>query len=389
MATWWALALERNRSLRALLRHRWLVLAVVALGAALLEVHTTGPSSDGPYFAIAGRRLLSASGLHLYAARGLQAGPLQVGAFGVLARLTAALHLPEDPTYAVLSTLASTALVVGGVRALRRHVGLAVSPTAELLSGVLAMGWLLTTEVYTSGHPAELVIPALWIAAAVLAVNNRTVWAGLLIGLGAGFETWSLLGVPVLAVSGRLPGIAKGLAAAAAVAVAMYLPFVIAGPFRMGQAVWNVAPGSLVHALDPGLATFPWSARLLQSLAVVLVGTLAWWSARRSPSGAALSVWLVPAALAMAKAISEPSGYDWYWLPAEVALLAGCACADGLSRRAVVATLLAEAVAVSVPLRIWPVGLVALAGLLVAGWRWDRPRRSPAPGHMRRVSRAA
>jgi hypothetical protein len=389
MAAVWALALERNRILRALLRHRWVVLAVAAVGAALLEVHTTGPSSDGPYFAAAGTRLLSSDGLHVYAARGLQAGPLQVAAFGVLSRACSVLHLPEDPAFAVLSAMASTALVLAGVRALRARVGLAASPTAELLTGVLAVGWLLATEVYTSGHPAELVIPVLWIWAGLLASEDRAAWAGVLIGLGAGFETWAVLGLPVLLLSGRVPAAARGLAAMSGVVAAVYLPFVLAGPFRMGQAVWGVAPGSLVHALDPGLDTFPWSARLLQSLGVVAIGFLAWGASRRSPSTVVLTVWLVPAAIAMAKAISEPGGYDWYWLPAEVALLAGCACADGLPRRVVVATAVAEAVVVSAPLRAWPVALAALAGLLITGRHPGTGGRVRAFGRVQRVGGAA
>jgi hypothetical protein len=389
VASVWALALERSALLRAILRYRWPILLIASLGAALLEVHTTGPSSDGPYFATAGRALIGANGLHVYAAKGLQAGPLQVGGFGLLARLTALLHLPEDSTYAVISTLASTVVLVAGVRALRRHVGLPASATAELLTGVLSVGWLMSTEVYTSGHPAELVIPALWIAAAVLATDDRTVLAGAVIGLGAGFETWAVLGVPVLLLSGRVLTAVRGAAAMVAVAAAIYLPFVIVGPFRMGKAVWGVWSGSLIHALDPALTTFPWSARLAQSAVVVLFGTIAWWVSRRSPNGAAMAVWFVPAIIAMAKAISEPSAYDWYWLPVQVAVLAGCACADGLPRRVVVALIVAEGVAVTTSFRIWPVALVAFAGLLVASWprRTEQPSRSI--GRVRRVSRAA
>jgi hypothetical protein len=389
MASTWALALERSGLLRAILRHRWVIVLVASVGAALLEVHTTGPSSDGPYFAHAGRELVSRNGLHVYAAPGLQAGPLQVGAFGLLSRLTGSLHLAEDPTYAVISTLASTVLLVAGVRTLRRHVGLPSSATAELLVGVLSVGWLMATEVYTSGHPAELVIPALWIAAAVLATEDRAVLAGALIGVGAGFETWAVLGVPVLLLSGRLLPAGRAAMAMVGTAAAMYLPFVIAGPFRMGQAVWTVSSASLIHAIDPRLVTFPWSARLAQSVVVVAMGTVAWWVTRRTGAGAVMAVWFVPAVLALVKAISEPSGYDWYWLPVQVVVLAGCACADGLPRRVVAALLATEAVAVTASLRSWPLALVALAGLIVAGWWHPAAGRSPSIGRVPTGSRAA
>src|SRR5581483_10562060 len=143
-------ALQRSIVLRTLLRWRYLVLIVASVAAALIEVRTTGPSSDGGYFASAGRDLLSAHGLHVYASRGLQAGPLQLAAFGAFSHLTSWLRLPFDSTYAVTSTVASTAVIVGGLRLLRRRLGLAASPAAELATGVLAVAWLVATEAYTS-----------------------------------------------------------------------------------------------------------------------------------------------------------------------------------------------------------------------------------------------
>jgi hypothetical protein len=382
VAVAWAYLVERSAVLRVILRYRWFVLLVAAVGVALLEVHTAGPSNDGPYFEAAGRRLLSAAGLHVYAAPGLQAGPWQVGAFGLLARATDWMHLPTDSTYAVISTLASTALVVIGVRLLRRQLGFAASATAELLSGVLAIGWLMTTEVYTSGHPAELVIPALWIAAAAQSTDNRAGRAGILLGLGAGFETWALLGVPVLLLCADWRAAARGVVAAVGVTAATYLPFVIAGPFRMGKATWPVSRASFIHVIAPRLDSFPWSARLLESVVVVGFGVLACWVARRAAAGTSAAVWLVPTVIALAKAISEPSGYDWYWLPVQLSLLAGCSCADGLTRRAAVAVFVAEAVAVTTPLHVWPIALAALAALLVSTWTGGATRsRGLAPIH--------
>lgn len=372
-------AFDRSELLRAICRHRWLVLGVAAVCSALLEVQTSGPSNDGWYFAAAGRGLLSGHGLHVYASNGLQAGPLQLASFGALAHLTAWLHLPLDGTYAVISTLASTAVVVGGVRLLRRQVGLPDSPIAELLAGTFAVGWLLTAEVYLSGHPAELVVPALWIAAGVLAGQDRPAWAGALVGLGAGFETWAVLGVPVLLLASRWARRALGVGVAAVVSVAWFVPFIIAGPFRMGQLHWNVAPTSLIHALAPSLTEFPWSARLAQAVVVVALGTLAWAGVRRWSDPAA-GVWLVPAVVAVAKALTESAGYEWYWLPAQLTLLVGCACADGLPRRVVAVTVIAELTLITNPLQRWQFALAALTGLLVVTWA---PRAARPPRRIR------
>jgi hypothetical protein len=379
VASAWAALVARSGLLRVVLAQRFVVLGVAAVGVALLEVHTTGPSTDGWYFIAAGRDLLSSHGLHVYDTAGLQAGPLQIGAFGILGRLTELVHLPSDSTYAVISTLASVALVAVGTRLLRRYVGLAESTTAELLTGLLAIGWLVATEAYTSGHPAELIIPALWIGAAVLATRHRSAWAGALIGLGAGFETWAVLGVPVLLLSGDWRKTARSLAVVAVVVAALYLPFVVAGPFRMGQLAWNVSSNSLVHALDPQLTGLPWSGRLVQSAVVVSLGVLVW-IGRRREANPTVAVWLLPAVIALAKAISEPSGYEWYWLPAQIALLAGLGCADGLNPTVIAAAVVAEAVAVTSPLHGWPIALVALAGLLAVSWS---PTAERLPGRLR------
>jgi hypothetical protein len=371
-----ASVLERSELLRAICRHRWLVLGVAAVCSALLEVQTSGPSNDGWYFAAAGRRLLSSTGLHVYASNGLQAGPLQLASFGALAHLATWLHLPLDGTYAVISTLASTAVIVGGVRLLRRHVGLADSAVAELLAGTFAVGWLLAAEVYLSGHPAELVIPALWIAAGVLAADDRPAWAGALVGLGAGFETWAVLGVPVLLLATRWSRRALAAGVAAMVSAAWFVPFVVAGPFRMGQLHWNVASTSLVHALDPGLTEFPWSARLAQAIVVVSLGSLAWAGIRRWSDPSA-GVWLVPAVIAVTKAVTESAGYDWYWLPAQLTLLVGCACADGLPRRVLGVAVIAEVTLITDPLQRWQFAVAVLTALLVVAWapRGARPPR--------------
>lgn len=342
----------------------WALLLAATVGAALLAVHTSGPSVDGPYFTAAGRSLLSGSGLHAYAARGLQAGPWQVAGFGLLSRLTDLVRLPDDATFAVLSSLASTAAVIAGVRWLRRRCGLSASPVAELLAGVLAIGWQLATSVYTSGHVAELVIPIVWVAGAGIARDDRVLVAGLLIGLAAGFETWAVLGAPVLLLAPTWAARAKAVAALMAVTAATYLPFVLAGPFRMGDATWAVSRHSLIHAIDPNLATFPWTARLVQSVVVVGVGVFGWLLLRHRCGPTA--VWVIPALIAMSKAISEPSGYDWYWLPAQLTLLAGCACLDGLPRRLALAVVVGEVVAVTSPLHAWPIAALSLAGLLAA-----------------------
>src|SRR5207237_6993433 len=103
------------------------------------------------------------------------------------------------------------------------------------------------------GHPADAVSPLIWVLAALEARRGRALRAGALIGLSAGLEVWGVLGAPVLLLAPRLREAVKGWAMEAAVVVALFAPFVLAGEFRMFDYEWRVADGTLLGlVLTPG-----------------------------------------------------------------------------------------------------------------------------------------
>ena len=66
--------------------------------------------------------------------------------------------------------------------------GPVVGDGMRLAAGLAAVGAGLTQLAFADGHPAEAVVPLLWVLAAVWARDDRVVAAGLLIGVSAGLE---------------------------------------------------------------------------------------------------------------------------------------------------------------------------------------------------------
>src|SRR5207248_1255433 len=64
----------------------------------------------------------------------------------------------------------------------------------RLAGGLAAVGVGLTHLALADGHPAEAVVPLLWVLAALWAREDRVVAAGTLIGVSAGLELWGALG---------------------------------------------------------------------------------------------------------------------------------------------------------------------------------------------------
>ena len=334
------------------------VTAAAGAGAGALAAHLGGPSLDGPYFALAAHRFVGSAGLHVYADRGLQAGPWQLLWFYVVG---------SGLAFALLSG----ALVAGGLhltlRALRRGYGLSPSLPVEVVVLALALGWGLARTVYDGGHPAELVIPALWGLAALRAHEGRVVVAGLAIGLATGWETWAVLGLPVLLAAPSLRQSTRAMAVAASVAGATYLPFVLVGPFRMGDMDWAVSSATLVHALAPGMAHFSWTARLVQAATVVIAATAAVVVLRRRQASAVTMSWLLPTVVLLAKISTDPQPRDYYWAPITAALLVGIAAGMTTERTVALMTLPTLVVSLVLPLQVWPVELFALTLLLIGG----------------------
>ena len=146
---------------------------------------------------------------------------------------------------------------------LRFYLALATAALANL-------GWFVPLAVLT-GHPAQLVIPLLWVLAAIAAQQRQFIAVGALIGLATGWELWGMLGVPVILLAAR-PNLLKAALAGIVTLAVLYLPFVLSGEFHMFEFGWPIIDGTLVSVLLPTLEDFGWGLRLGQGVFVLLVG---------------------------------------------------------------------------------------------------------------------
>ena len=271
----------------------WLVPALLAAVAAPL---LRGDGGDSPLFVAAGRTLLSSHWRETFADSSIQAGPLQLALFGSVGRSLGALSIVVGVAV-VLSVLAAAR--AAGVTSARL---LGLTGVAAVLSG-------LTVNAFEAGHPADAVLPLLWVVAAAEARRGRVVRAALLVGLGTGFETWSILGLAVLVLAPRRLDAARGAVVAVCGAAALFLPFVFGGRFGMLSYTWEVSRSSLLAlVLSPGTHV-GWMLRLAQGAVALGAGLAVARPARRS----AHSVWLVPLAVVLARLALDPLDSGYYF----------------------------------------------------------------------------
>jgi hypothetical protein len=285
----------------------------LALGLVAGLVDARAQTVDILYFVQHGNVLLSSAWASTFAEPGLQAGPIQIGALALIAKGASQAGISQGVAESVVVQMTSTwllAFVTGLVLADRPPRARFV---AQLAVVVIALATQMIHRAYTDGHPAQIVIPLLWVTAGLTAQRRRSIGAGGLIGLAAGFETWAVLGAPILLLASARREALRGLAALGGVVSLLYLPFVLAGDFRMFDYAWKVvagAPASLL--LEPG-SPFPWWMRAIQGGAAVGVGACVAVLTRRSPAG----VWAVPLAIAAVRVGLEPSVNDWYFIAVE------------------------------------------------------------------------
>jgi hypothetical protein len=216
---------------------------------------------------------------------------------------------------ALLVQLGTAALlwVTAGLLLTDQRIRLAVCLVA------VAIG--LTYGAYQDGHPAQVVVPLLWVLAACDAREGRVVRAGALVGLSAGFEVWGALGVVVFLLAPRLRAALTGVATQVCVSAALFLPFVLAGEFRMLDYRWRVNGDTLLSlAVEPG-TDFTWPMRLLQGVAALAAGTGVALLLRRSLH----AVWLAPLSVVSVRLVLDPVRYPWYWLAVQTLALLGAA----------------------------------------------------------------
>jgi hypothetical protein len=234
----------------------------------------------------------------------LQSGPLQLVVFGVI-RNFAALAFVLELTVAVLLLY-----VLGKVQ---------VGDRIRLLVGVLAVAAGLTQGAFIDGHPAEAIVPLLWVLAGLYAREDRVLRAGALIGVSAGLELWGVLGAVVLLLAPRLKRAFVGGLVETGVVVAMLAPFALAGSFRMFDHQWRVATGTILGlVVEPG-THFDWKLRLLQSALALAVGAAIATALRRSVH----ALWLAPLGLVIVRLVLDPLAFGWYFLEPEALVLVG------------------------------------------------------------------
>jgi hypothetical protein len=280
----------------------------LALAAGIALLVEPGDTGDLPFFVHTSKKLFSADWANVFANPDVQVGPLQLLVFrlGEVAGIL--------PLLVQIGVAALLWIVVG--RLLTRH-----GPSAQLLVGLAAVALGLTYGAYQDGHPAQVLIPLLWVLAGLEAKDDRAMQAGLLVGLSAGFELWGLVGAVVFVVAPRARAALAGLATEALVVAGLFLPFVIAGEFRMFQYRWQVNGETLLSLLvEPG-TRFTWAMRVLQGTLAIAVGVGLAWPFRRTLH----AVWLAPLGAVAVRLALDPVRYPWYWLAVETLALLGLA----------------------------------------------------------------
>jgi len=144
--------------------------------------------------------------------------------------------------------------------------------------------------------------------------------AGCILGLSAGFETWGLLGAPVLFLLPQLRRTIGAGALALFVAAAFHAPFALGGDFHMFHLHWAVVGGVPAYLFGEG-TTFSWAMRLGEAVIVVGFGSTLALGLRRSRAG----VWIVPALTSSSRLLLDPVRYGYYWDTSLILLLIGLA----------------------------------------------------------------
>lgn len=292
----------------------------LVLGAAAGIADARTQTVDVLYFVQHGDIMLSSAWASTFADPGLQAGPAQVGALALIAMSGTSAGISEG----LALSLVVQATIVGLLAVVTSLVLVGRTTRVRLAAQILVVGVAIATgmihRAYVYGHPAQVVIPLLWIAAGLSARKGRPVPAGVLVGLSASLETWGLLGVPMLLLGRDRRASSQALGGLLAVVVALYGPFVVAGEFRMFEYTWSVVDGSPASLVLSAGSPFTWWMRAAQGAAAVGAGACVALRLRRSTA-----LWAVPLVIVLVRVSMEPQLNAWYLIAIETAGLVAAA----------------------------------------------------------------
>jgi hypothetical protein len=326
---------------RANLRDAGIATAIVS-PLVLLSVYGwlwTGNSAPSEFtlFGPAGAALLRGRLGEVFEHAYIQGGPFELIPYGAAWML----DLRSNTQWAIYFSLAIIALLFFFLVTVLAPVHLDSRKWRIYLAigaGAAAVLSNFLPDSFQSGHPAQVVIACLWVLAAISARNGHFVTVGVLLGIGVGWETWAILGAPVIFCAAR-PHLVKAAIAGAATVGVLYLPFIATGHFAMGEYIWDIEPQTIVHHLFPTATEFGWPGRLIQAALAVGIGILIARLTRLS----AHTVWLVPVAIIAARFPLDPLNWFYYWCAPGVLLILGAALAA--SRKEVPLTIAVAAVA--------------------------------------------
>jgi hypothetical protein len=303
-----AVAAGSGRLFDILVRYRFAVLVMLCVAVATVTLDRAPCNGDAIQFGDAGRSLLTGHWGRVYAESSNQGGPLELlWNTAVRTGATGCSTLSQSLLPGVVVCAAVVAAVLSCGRLLLPVRPASVSARVELLLGSVAV-LLVCPLTLQWEHPADVMIPLLWMVTFSTALRRRPVLAGVLLGMACGWETWAVLGLPLLA-TGSFRHALRGASAAGVVGLIWYLPFIGTGHFAMFDMVWAVDPTTVFGALTHrSVDTWEWRAG--QGFFVSACGYAAAMMARRRPH----SSWVPALVLSLSRVLTDPVSWPYYAL---------------------------------------------------------------------------
>ena len=368
-----------NRSLR-------LFLALLGLSATVVLAF----GGLGDYPNDAGTGIAAAANGHVLAGLGAKA---LMGSVSILMRapfvaLTHAAGLGELWEYRAGAVVCLAPAAAVGVGLAGR---LWARPKSEWVAGIvaiLAVANPATAAAVRLGHPEEVLTAALAVGAVILATRERSVLAGVVLGLALASKQWALVAVVPAIVAAPRSERLRLLGIAVAVAAALTLPVLLANPTGFFQVGYQAATTPLSvtrtnvwfllahpHTLQLHLpAGFPsefvlyripaWVARVSHPLIVVAAVPFAALFARRR--AAAVDALALLALAFLLRCVLDPVDNVYYHAPLVLALLAWEALSRG--RRLPVASMLTCAALWITFHHVEPAASPAITNLVYLSW---------------------